>query len=414
MQQSIFWRSLTLAAALALAQPVLAQARDEGLLQAATAEQGPLLDTLQRLVNIETGTGQAEGLAAIEDVLEAQLKALGATVTRHPASGKVVGDNLVARFTGRGGRRLLLMAHQDTVYVKGTLARNPWHVEGRKAYGPGIADDKGGMALILHTLRLLQARGFDDYGSITVSFNVDEEKGSAGSRELIQSLAREADHVLSFEPASALREDLIYGTSGIARIEARFKGRAAHAGVAPEQGVNALTEAADFILRTQDLDHKEQGLRFNWTIAQAGAVANIIPDEATLVADLRFARNEDIDATLARLRDLAARPRLPDSHIEIKVLGTRPAFNATPEGRQMIDQARAIYREVGVDLPVVERGGGGTDAAYAALSGKPVMEGLGLPGFGYHSNQAEYIDLDAVPRRLYLAARLIMTLGRPH
>ncbi|KAH2387454.1 Carboxypeptidase G2, partial [Aspergillus fumigatus] len=104
-----------------------------------------------------------------------------------------------------------------------------------------------------------------------------------------------ADHVLSFEPASALREDLIYGTSGIARIEARFKGRAAHAGVAPEQGVNALTEAADFILRTQDLDHKEQGLRFTWTIAQAGAVANIIPDEATLVADLRFARNEDID-----------------------------------------------------------------------------------------------------------------------
>ena len=413
MRPSCSRLALSLLSCLCLASAVNAQTRDEDLFKAASAEQGPLLETLQRLVEIETGTGDAEGLAAIEDVLEAQLRALGGTVTRYPATGKVVGDNLVARFTGQGGRKLLLMAHQDTVYVKGTLAKAPWRIEGRKAYGPGIADDKGGMALILHTLRLLKARGFEDYGSITVSFNVDEERGSAGSRQLIQSLAAEADLVLSFEPASAQHEDLTYGTSGIARIEAHISGRAAHAGVAPEQGVNALTEAADFILRTQSLDRKDQGLRFNWTIARAGGVANIIPDEATLVADLRFARNEDIAATLARLRELAAQPRLPEAHIELKVLGSRPAFTATPEGRQMIEQARRIYRELGVDLPVVERSGGGTDAAYAALSGKPVMENLGLPGFGYHSNQAEYIDLDALPRRLYLASRLIMTLAQP-
>ena len=150
--------ALLAAAATAWGVPAWAQ-KDESLLAAATAEQPAVVKTLERLVNIETGTGNAEGIAAMGDLLEAELKALGATVTRHKAAAPAIGDNIVGRIEGKGGKRLMLMAHMDTVYVKGTLAKAPFRIDGNRAFGPGIADDKSGLAVILHTLGLLKTRG---------------------------------------------------------------------------------------------------------------------------------------------------------------------------------------------------------------------------------------------------------------
>lgn len=388
-----------------------AQKRDNVLFDAATSEQPAVVKTLERLVKIESGTGDAEGIAAAGAMLEGELRALGFTVTRQKAVGNVVGDNIVGRLKGRGGKSLLLLSHMDTVYPRGMLAKAPFRVEGNKAYGPGIADDKGGSAVILHALKLLTTYGFRDFATITVLFNVDEEKGSFGSRDLIQQEARAADYVLSFEPTSAERESFYLGTSGIAYVQADIKGKASHAGAAPEAGVNALVEASDLVLRTTDLDDKAKGLRFNWTVAKAGTVSNIIPDSATLNADVRYAHNDDLEAMLKTLEERAQQKKLPAAEVKLTVTRGSPAFNAGTEGRKLIDKASAFYREAGGALDVDERSGGGTDAAYAALSGKPVIEGLGLPGFGYHSDKAEYVLVDAIPRRLYMAARLIMDLG---
>ena len=389
-----------------------ARSPDQALLAAAQAEKAATIKTLERLVNIETGTGDAQGMAAMAELLEGELRALGATVTRHKAAEGRVGDNIVGRIPGKGGRKLLLMAHMDTVYVRGTLAKAPFRIEGNKAYGPGIADDKGGVAIILHTLRLLKARGFDGFGELVVMFNTDEEKGSFGSRALIQQLAAQADVVLSFEPTQAGKESLVLGTAGIVYYKVAVKGLAAHAGANPELGVNALVEASDIVLRTMDLDDKANNLRFNWTVAKAGAVPNIIPDQASLEANIRYARSEDLDKLLATLEQrIQGRKKLEKSQITITPDRGRPAFNANAGGRRLVEQAVAIYKEAGGTLAVVPQTGGGTDAAYAALSGKPVIESLGLPGFGYHSDQAEYVDLDAIPRRLYLAARLIEDLS---
>lgn len=408
--------ALALTAALLLgsagfAPAAWAQKRDNVLFDAATKEQPAVVKTLERLVNIESGTGDAEGIAAAGKLLEEELKALGFTVTRQKAAGTVVGDNIVGRLKGRGGKSLLLLSHMDTVYPRGMLAKAPFRVEGNKAYGPGIADDKGGSAVILHALKLLTTYGFRDFATLTVLFNVDEEKGSFGSRDLIQQEARAADYVLSFEPTSAERERFYLGTSGIAYVQADIKGKASHAGAAPEAGVNALVEASDLVLRTMDLDDKAKGLRFNWTVAKAGTVSNIIPDSATLHADVRYAQNDDLEAMLKTLEERAQQKKLPAAEVKLTVTRGRPAFNAGAEGRKLIDKASAFYREAGGSLDIDERSGGGTDAAYAALSGKPVIEGLGLPGFGYHSDKAEYVMVDAIPRRLYMAARLIMDLG---
>lgn len=408
--------ALALTAALLLgsagfAPAAWAQKRDNVLFDAATSEQPAVVKTLERLVRIESGTGDAEGIAAAGAMLEGELKALGFTVTRQKAAGAVVGDNIVGKLRGRGGKSLLLLSHMDTVYPRGMLAKAPFRVEGNKAYGPGIADDKGGSAVILHALKLLTTYGFRDFATITVLFNVDEEKGSFGSRDLLQQEARAADYVLSFEPTSAERESFYLGTSGIAYVQADIKGKASHAGAAPEAGVNALVEASDLVLRTMDLDDKAKGLRFNWTVAKAGTVSNIIPDSAMLNADVRYAQNEDLEAMLKTLEERAQQKKLPAAEVKLTVTRGRPAFNAGTEGRKLIDKASAFYREAGGALEIDERSGGGTDAAYAALSGKPVIEGLGLPGFGYHSDKAEYVLVDAIPRRLYMAARLIMDLG---
>jgi glutamate carboxypeptidase len=406
---------LRVAAVLACAMLCLgasAQTRDDSLWTAVQAEQGAVLKTLERLVGIETGSGDVQGLTDLGALLESELKALGATVTRHRSAGPVAADNIVGRIEGSGGRRLMLMAHMDTVYERGTLARAPFKVEGARAYGPGIADDKGGIAVILHTLKLLKQRGWRDYGAITVLFNTDEERGSNGSRELIQRTAAEHDTVLSFEPTTMPREMMTLATSGIASVYVQIKGRAAHAGANPEAGVNALVEASDLVLRTLDLDDKARGLRFNWTIGKGGGVANVIPEEASLEANVRYGRAEDLEATLKLLDERVAKKRLPDAQIKVTVLRGRPAFVADAQGRKLVDKAVAIYQEVGGELGVVPLTGGGTDAAYAALAGKPVVEGLGLPGFGYHSNSAEYVDADAIPRRLYLAMRMLMDVAQ--
>ena len=386
--------------------------RDESLFSAATVEQAAVLKTLERLVTIETGTGDVVGMAAMASFLEAELKNLGATVTRRKAEAGVVGDNIVGRIEGKGKRSIMLMAHMDTVYVRGTLEKAPFRIDGNRAFGPGIADAKGGIAVILHTLKLLKARGFNDFATITILFNTDEERGSMGSRDLIQELAKQSDAVLSFEPNLALREMLVLATSGIATVRVKFVGKAAHSGANPEAGVNAMVEAADFMLRNLDIDNKDKAFRFNWTVGSMGTVPNIIPDSTSVDANIRYIKPEDLNAAVKLLEERAIKPRLAGSQISVQLIMGRPAFNANLESRRLVDKALAIYKEAGSDMVIFPSTGGGTDAAYAGLDGKPVVEGLGLPGFGYHSNQAEYVMVDAIPRRLYLASRMVMDLSQ--
>ena len=396
------------------ASSVMAQTltRDESLFSAATVEQAAVLKTLERLVTIETGTGDVVGMAAMASFLEAELKNLGATVTRRKAEAGVVGDNIVGRIEGKGKRSIMLMAHMDTVYVRGTLEKAPFRIDGNRAFGPGIADAKGGIAVILHTLKLLKARGFNDFATITILFNTDEERGSMGSRDLIQELAKQSDAVLSFEPNLALREMLVLATSGIATVRVKFVGKAAHSGANPEAGVNAMVEAADFMLRNLDIDNKDKAFRFNWTVGSMGTVPNIIPDSTSVDANIRYIKPEDLNAAVKLLEERAIKPRLAGSQISVQLIMGRPAFNANLESRRLVDKALAIYKEAGSDMVIIPSTGGGTDAAYAGLDGKPVVEGLGLPGFGYHSNQAEYVVVDAIPRRLYLASRMVMDLSQ--
>jgi glutamate carboxypeptidase len=404
--------SLSIATSLiCLSSIASSQTKDEALLAAATAEQNNLLKTLERLVNIESGSKQFDGLNALGSMLHNELSSLGGQVTRVKSAVGTGTENIVGKFTGKGKARILMMAHMDTVYDKGVLEKAPFKIDGDKAYGPGIADAKGGIAVVLHTIKLLKARGADSYGSITVLFNTDEETGSNGSSALITSLARDSDFVLSYEPNVVPNELVVLATSGAVAVNVTITGKAAHAGASPELGVNALTEAADFILRTQDIDDKANNLRFNWTIANSGGTRNVIPEKAEILADFRYATPDQVEKVTARLKELAAKPKFAGSKIDVQTTIGRPAFVAGVGGQKLIDKAKAIYGELGLTMLTLARTGGGTDAAYAGINGTPVLEGLGIPGANYHSNNAEYISISSIPRRLYLSVRLIGDLS---
>jgi glutamate carboxypeptidase len=386
---------------------------DAALLKAATGEAPAVTGTLKSLVDIETGSGDAEGLETLGRYLESRFAQGGGSVSRVKPVAGTVGDIIVARWKGSGRGKLLLIAHMDTVYQKGALAKAPFKLvdspNGQIAYGPGIADDKGGVALILHTLPLLSQR---DYAELTVLINTDEERGSVGSGPIITDMAKGMTAVLSFEP-TALPEVMINGTSGTNTVTVTITGKSAHAGGAQESGINALVEAAHVIEVTKDLDRGPGKRRFNWTVvSQDRGVRNIIPNNVTLIGDLRTSTMAEVDQFRAELTERLTAPGVAGAKVVAEVKVNRPPFDVTPASAALITEAQAIYATLGRQLPLMPRTGGGTDAGYAAIAGVPVLEFLGLPGAGYHTTDAEYVILESVPSRLYLAARLIRKLGR--
>lgn len=393
---------------------------DPAVLAAIEAERAPLVETMRRLVGIESGSRDPEGLRRIAALIAGRLRDLGGEVelVSHddpyvmvdtPAE---IGRSVVARFRGRGRGRILLLAHMDTVYLRGQLAEQPFRVSDGRAYGLGIADDKSGIAVILHALAALRALDFDDYERITVLINADEEVSSAGSRGLISALGAEHDAVFSCEGGGA-SDRLALATAGIGAVLLEVRGRASHAGSAPERGRNALYELAHQVLRMRDLSDEAAGIKLNWTIARAGATRNVIPAEARATADFRVLRVAAYDEVERQVRARIRDRLIPGTTVSVSFERRRPPLEATPASRALAAHAQAVYGELGRPLGVTDQAaGGGTDAAFAALeTDAAVIEGFGLIGFGAHSDAREYVALDSIVPRLYLLTRMIMDVA---
>jgi glutamate carboxypeptidase len=325
-----------------------------------------------------------------------------------------IGRMVRATFKGTGTKKILLIAHMDTVYLRGMGAKQPFRVDGNRAYGLGIGDDKAGVAVILHTLATLKALGFRDYGQLTVLINGDEEISSPGSRKLFGQLGAEHDLTMSHEGTSISSDSLSMATAGIAAVTLKVTGKASHAGSSPEKGLNAIYELAHQMLQTKDFSDPSRGLKMNWTMISGGTNRNVIPAEASAAADVRVERVADYAALEARLRSTIKNQLIPDTKLDLVFEQRRPPLEVQPSQLAAGKLAQRIYGELGKTLKVVDTvAGGGTDAAFAALLTKnAVLERFGLQSFGAHSNDDEYILIDSIEPRLYLATRLIMDFSR--
>ena len=379
------------------------------LLKKAEAEQKSYLATVKELVDIDTGTGQALGLKTVSAMLVERLKGLGAEVTTTPATPSA-GDNIVGTLKGTGSKNFLLMVHYDTVFGPGTATKRPFKLDGERAYGPGVADAKGGVAMILHSLQLLQDQKFNDFGSLTVLFNPDEETGSAGSKKIIAELARQQDYVFSYEPPD--RDAVTVATNGINGVFLDVKGKSSHAGSAPEAGSNAAMELAHQMLQLKDLGDPAKGTTVNWTLIKGGEKRNIIPSSASAEADMRYADLSETDRVLADAQRIAAKKLIDGTEVTLRLEKGRPPLAKNPGSEQLAKAAQALYRKIGRNIePIAMRFG--TDAGYAYMPGsaKPaVLETMGVVGAGLHADD-EYIELSSIAPRLYLTVALITQLS---
>jgi len=315
------------------------------------------------------------------------------------------GDHLRITWQPRKSRpagQLLVLGHYDTVYATGTLANMPYRVSAGKAYGPGAFDMKAGIVQALFALEALQQKQTPIGKRIVFLWTSDEEIGSDSSRKLIEAEARGSDAVFVLEPAFGPRGLLKTARKGVGEAAIIVHGRASHAGLAPQEGVNAIHELAQQITRLQQWNDLRAGISVNADIIDGGTRVNVIAERARAVVDLRALRLADMRQLEKRLR--ALRPLTRGARLEI-----RGGFNRAPMERKvsaaLFSRARSLAAQMGLVIDECVAGGG-SDGNLTAALGIPTLDGLGAVGDGAHSAH-EHVIVKTMPQRAALLAVLL-------
>jgi glutamate carboxypeptidase len=380
---------------------------------AAQALRSEQLRMLETLVNVDSGTGDVAGGRKVAALLILALEALGMKVERVAAEAPDLPDNIVATQNGTGRGRILMIGHIDTVFGPGTVATRPFRIAGDRATGPGVSDEKGGVVEGLYALRILHDLGVRDFGRITFLIETSEERGSPGTQALIKRLVAQSDAELNLEPGDP-PDALTVWRKGSATFHIDVKGRAAHAGVAPQDGRNAAVELIHQIQADDVFPHSGPGLTANLTLMGAGTRSNIIPENASAQINVRVRDKADFERVQATYEANARQVQVPDT---IVTVSRERAFPPLPDNEAtdaLASRAEAIYGGIGRSIGRAGNGGA-SESALAAEAGVAALDGLGPIGGGFHSDK-EYLDLTTVTPRLYLLAELLIDLGRnpPH
>ncbi len=335
--------------------------------------------------------------------MTASASAVAALIERRLGSAAALVDSPAGphvHWRGPGQPRVLLVGHHDTVFPLGALATRPFTVADGRVTGPGVFDMKGGIVLGVNAVASLP-----DRAGVELLFTADEEVGSAASRALIEERAAACGAVLVLEPAAA-GGALKIGRKGTGGFEVVVHGRAAHAGLEPEKGVNALIEAARQVLAIAELGRPERGTTVTPTVAAAGTADNVVPAEARIRVDVRvteLAEAERLEAAMAALTPV-------DPAARLEVLG---GLNRPPMPESATAELFALARKVAVDAGLPEPDGvavgGGSDGNFTAALGVPTLDGLGVTGDGAHADH-EYADTATMPDRAGLLAVLVTAL----
>lgn len=357
-----------------------------------------LLDDVAALVRIESPSSDPAAVTACQHRFAAMLE------DRTGVAGELVQAEGRTHLRWSVGRpRVLLLGHLDTVWPLGTLDRIPFAVDGDRATGPGIFDMKAGAVLGLHALA-----GLDDLDGMAMLLTGDEEIGAPTSRSLVEDAARDVEAVLVLEPA--LGDAVKVGRKGIGTYRLEVTGRAAHAGLEPEDGVNALVEAAHQVLAITALSDLTTETTVTPTLAQAGTAINTVPASAEVHVDARAWTPAEQDRVDAALRALV--PQVHGSRLTLHGGVNRPPLTEDATAA-VFDRARAVARALGLAPLNAARVGGGSDGNFTGALGVPTLDGLGAVGHGAHADD-EHVVVPALPDRAHLITALCTDLlARP-
>jgi glutamate carboxypeptidase len=356
------------------------------------------LNLLESMVNIDSGTGDTKGIFEVSELIRPRLKELG--FSYEPVEAEDGSIHFLAR---KGtGKKVLLLAHLDTVFPAGTAVARKFNINGDLAFGPGVSDCKSGVTTIIGALEELSRRGWPDL-EINCLFNSDEEISSPGSREIIERVAEGVSAVLVVEPAEL--ENITVARKGIGRFALRVFGKAAHSGSNYTDGCNAILELAHQIIKIQGLSRVDQGITLNVGAITGGVRPNIVPDYAMAEVDLRIVRPEQEGLILKELKEITAICKTPGTKARLEGKITRPPMPSNALNLQLYETIKAVGRSIGIELGALESGGG-SDANFTAALGIPTVDGLGPIGGGHHSEE-EYMNIPSLERRINLLANFL-------
>lgn len=363
-----------------------------------------MIAATRELVLRESPTRSKEACDRLCAHLAGEFASIGGEVEIHPQT--TAGNHLQVEFPGAQPRKpVLLLGHFDTVYELGTLGTMPWSERQGRLYGPGVFDMKAGIVQMMFALSALRELMGELPRPVKVWLVSDEEEGSASSRSMTETLAKQCSTVLVCEP-SAPGGALKTARKGVGSFTLKIAGRAAHSGLDFEKGHSAILELAHQIQAISRLTDLERGITLNVGLVRGGTRTNVVPETAVAEMDLRVARKQDGEEMERRVRELQP----VNAACKLEVVGgmNRPPLERTEQVAALFDLARRIASELGFDLREAAVGGG-SDGNFTAGVGIPTLDGLGAVGDGAHAAH-EHVIASELPRRAALLAGLIQAI----
>ena len=371
-----------------------------------------MLRLLKRFVLCESPTDSKPAVDRFGRIVAAEWEKRGAKIEflRQKRAGNHVRVAWPSNLAGRNGLsaragQILVLGHLDTVYELGTIKKMPFRVTRDRGFGPGIFDMKGGLVIALFAAEALAHAAWLPRRRIVFLWTSDEETGSETSRKVIEREAQRSMAVMVLEPANGPKGKLKTRRKAVGTADLIITGRAAHAGLNPAAGVNAVHELALQAARLMRLNNPRRGITVNPTIAQGGTRSNVIPAEARLTIDLRAETVADMRRIERKLKTL--RPILPGARVAVQGGFSRPPLELRASA-ELFSHAQALAHELGFSVDEC-LAGGGSDGNFTAALGVPTLDGLGAVGAAAHSPD-EQVIISALPYRAALLAGLLAAL----
>jgi glutamate carboxypeptidase len=361
-----------------------------------------LTEFVREMVECESPSDSPAHVNALVQLLQKRTGDI-ARATTFPAQG--FGQHLLLDFSSSEaqGDGILGLGHSDTVWPAGALEQMPFREAAGRLWGPGVLDMKGGLAIFIYAIRALREHGVPTRRPVRLLVVSDEEVGSLSSRNLTEAEARRSECVLVLEPGSGISGKLKTARKGVGRYVVKVEGRAAHAGVDPENGVSAILEAARQIEKIGSLNDFASGISVNPGVIRGGTRPNVVAADAFIEVDVRVVRRKDAERIDLMFRDL--KPVDPRCRVSVEGGLNRPPMEGSPGITALFETARGIGAEMGLDIEESATGGA-SDGNFTAALGIPTLDGLGAVGEGMHAEN-ESLFLDRLPERVALVAGLL-------
>lgn len=370
------------------------------------AKKQEMLQLLEQLVNIDSGSHTKSGIDTIGTLLKVKFEQLDFTVK--VIEEKEFGNHLIIQHRNAVNPDIIILGHMDTVFPEGTAKIRPFTISGNKAYGPGVIDMKASLVLLVYALTALKQAGKKGYQNVQIILNSDEELGSPSSRNLIKQYAKKKKYAMILEAA---RPDgsIVTARRGGGQFKVLVKGKSAHAGLEPDKGRSAIEELAHKIIQLHQLTNNREGVHVNVGIISGGTAANTIAAEAVAIVDVRVSAMKQIKSVQKEIEKICASTYVKGT--KTKVLGEidRVPIEKTEKIVSLLEIIKQEANKIGITITDTSTGGS-SDGSFTFAEGVTTIDGLGPIG-GFFHREDEYLEIPSLIERTQLLAEVIQRLS---